>query len=88
MIRCKVIAIVEARVVTGPAKNILRFARDNRDRVDLTVVTFTRSYEKSPNPVVNNQFVSTARSLGLPVEIIRETGSFDLSVKRVLRQTL
>jgi glycosyltransferase involved in cell wall biosynthesis len=84
--RRKVIAIVEARVVTGPAKNILRFATDNRDRVDLTVVTFARSSDKSTNPAPNNQFVSTARSVGLPVEIIPETGPFDLSVRTALRQ--
>jgi glycosyltransferase involved in cell wall biosynthesis len=85
MIKCKVLAVVEARVVTGPAKNILRFAAANRDRVDVTVVTFARRTDNRAS-LVDNQFVSTARSKGLAVEIIPERGPFDLSVNAALRQ--
>ena len=80
MRRIKVVALVEASVVTGPAKNILRFAVDCRDRVDLTVVTFVRALDKNLNEVSNNQLVSAARSLNIPLDIVRETRAFDLSV--------
>jgi glycosyltransferase involved in cell wall biosynthesis len=79
-------ALLEARVITGPAKNLLRFATDCRDRVDLTIVTFVRGANQTSNNVSENQFISAARSLGIRIELIRETGPFDLSVLTVLRQ--
>jgi glycosyltransferase involved in cell wall biosynthesis len=84
--RTKVIALVEARVVTGPAKNVLRFAEECRDRVDLTIVTFLRASEKRTQTAPHNAFVSEVRRLNLPIEIIWETGPFDLSVLASLRQ--
>jgi glycosyltransferase involved in cell wall biosynthesis len=84
--RIKVVALVEARVMTGPAKNILRFAVDCRDRVDLTIVTFVRGLHKNLNNVSTNQFVLAARSLDIPIEIVRETGPFDLTVLGGLRR--
>jgi glycosyltransferase involved in cell wall biosynthesis len=83
--RIKIVALVEGRVVTGPAKNILRFAVDCRDRVDLTIVTFVRASDKNLGEVSNNQLVSAARSLDIPIEIVRETGPFDLTVLGALR---
>jgi glycosyltransferase involved in cell wall biosynthesis len=83
--RIKIVALVEGRVVTGPAKNILRFAVDCRDRVDLTIVTFVRALDKNLGKVSNNQLVSAARSLDIPIEIVRETGPFDLTVLGALR---
>jgi glycosyltransferase involved in cell wall biosynthesis len=85
MNRIKVVALVEGRVVTGPAKNILRFAVDCRDRVDLTIVTFIRTLDKNLSAVSNNQLVSAARSLDIPIEIVRETGPLDLTVLGALR---
>jgi glycosyltransferase involved in cell wall biosynthesis len=84
--RTKVIALLEAREVTGPAKNLLRFAADCRDFVDLTFVTFIRSSVQNLDVASNNQFISEARSLGVPVETVRETGPFDLSVLGLLRR--
>jgi glycosyltransferase involved in cell wall biosynthesis len=84
--RIKVIALIEAHVMTGPAKNILRFAADCRDRVDFTVVTFVRSSGNASSAALNGQFLSGARSLDVPVEIISETGRFDVSVGASLRQ--
>jgi glycosyltransferase involved in cell wall biosynthesis len=86
MNRIRVIALVEGDVVTGPAKNILRFAVDCRDRVDLAVVTFARALDKNLSEVSNNQLVSAARSLDIPIEIVREIGPFDLTVLRDLRK--
>jgi glycosyltransferase involved in cell wall biosynthesis len=85
MIRRKILALVEARVVTGPAKNVLRFAAANQDRVDLTVVTFVRRKGNSTNPI-DNEFISRARGMGLAVETIAEQRPFDLSVKTALLQ--
>ena len=80
MKRIKVVALVEAYVVTGPAKNILRFAADCRDRVDLTVVTFVREQESQLTQSSTNEFIAATRGLGIPVEIVRESRRFDLSV--------
>jgi glycosyltransferase involved in cell wall biosynthesis len=84
--RIKVVALVEGRVVTGPAKNILRFAVECRDRMDLTVVTFVRALDKNLGEVSNNQLVSAARSLDIPIETVRETGPWDLTVLGTLRE--
>jgi glycosyltransferase involved in cell wall biosynthesis len=85
--RIKVAALVEGRVVSGPAKNILRFAADCRDRVDLTIVTFVRTSGKYVygSEVANNQLVSAARSLNIPIEIVQEKGPFDLTALGALR---
>jgi len=79
---------MEARVVTGPAKNVLRFAGECRDRVDLTIVTFVRASEKRSQADSHNAFISEIRRLNLPLEIIWETGAYDLSVVTSLRQIL
>ena len=86
MSRIKVIALVEARVLTGPAKNVLRFAEECRDRVDLTIVTFVRASEKKNQAAPQNAFISEVRKLNLPIEMIWETGAFDLSVLASLRR--
>ena len=86
MSRTKVIALVEARSVTGPAKNILRFAGECRDRVDLTIVTFVRPSGRSSQLASDNAFISEVRKLNLPFEIIWETRTFDLSVLASLRE--
>ena len=88
MKRIRVVDLVEALVVTGPAKNTLRFAVDCRERVDLSIVTFLRSAEKNPAELPENQFVSTARSLDVPVEVVRESGPYDLSVVSELQRVL
>jgi glycosyltransferase involved in cell wall biosynthesis len=76
----KVVALLEARVVTGPAKNLLRFATGCRDRVDLTIVTFIRTKRNESKVASTNQFISAARDLGVSVEVVTETSPFDLSV--------
>jgi glycosyltransferase involved in cell wall biosynthesis len=84
--RIKILALVEAFVVSGPAKNILRFAVDCRDRVDFSLVTFIRTKGRGERDDSNNELVSTARNLGIPLHIIWETGPFDLSILGELRQ--
>jgi glycosyltransferase involved in cell wall biosynthesis len=86
MNRIRIAALVEGRFLTGPAKNILRFAEDCRDRVDLSIVSFLRTSGKYASEAQNNQLLSAARSLNIPIEIVQETGPFDLKVLRALRE--
>lgn len=88
MKRIKVVALLEGRFVTGPAKNILRFADDCRESVDLTIVTFLRTSGKNASQLSNNQLVSAAHSLNVPIEIVRESSPFDLRVFGALRGIL
>jgi glycosyltransferase involved in cell wall biosynthesis len=84
--RIKIIALVEAQVLTGPAKNVLRFAAQCRDRVDLTIGTFIRASDKNGQAAPNNAFISEVSTLNLPLEIIWETGAFDLSALASVQQ--
>ena len=86
MKQIKIAALVEGRFLTGPAKNILKFADDCRDRVDLTLVTFLRTSGKYASEAPNHQLVSAARSLKIPIEIVEESGPFDLKVLSALRE--
>ncbi len=70
----KLLAIIEAYTITGPAKNLLEFAKHAPAAgVDLTIATFVR--ESS-----DNLFIRTARSRGITVETIQETGPWDPKV--------
>ncbi|MBZ5676730.1 MAG: glycosyltransferase [Acidobacteriia bacterium] len=80
MSRLRLLAVIEASSITGPAKNLIEFARLARQAdVETTIATFTRG---SPA----NLFVDTAREARLPVEVIQESGLYDRSVIRNLRQ--
>lgn len=76
----RLLAIIEAYDITGPAKNLLEFARLAREEgsVDTTVATFVRGH-------TTNLFLETARGRGVPVHAIRERGPFDTSVLEHLR---
>ena len=73
----RLLAILEASSITGPAKNLLEFAACAKE-VELTVVSFVRGGG-------SNLFLDTARRAGIPVEVIPERGPFDRSVLRALR---
>jgi len=76
----RLLAIIEAYSITGPAKNLLEFAKLARESgVETTIATFTRG----PS---SNLFVDTARENGFPVEVIQEAGLYDRSVIRNLSQ--
>ncbi|HEY2842203.1 MAG TPA: glycosyltransferase [Bryobacteraceae bacterium] len=80
MIRLRLLAILEAYSITGPAKNLLEFARLARAAdVETTIATFTRG-------APSNVFIDTARAAGVPVEVIPESGLYDRSVIRNLAQ--
>src|ERR1700733_10620152 len=80
MSRLRLLAIIEADSITGPAKNLLDFAKIARAAdVETTIATFTRGS-------ANNLFIDTARESGCSVEVIRESGLFDRSVILNLRR--
>jgi glycosyltransferase involved in cell wall biosynthesis len=86
--RIKILDFLEALVVSGPAKNTLRFAVDCRDRVEISIATFIRNTETNFTDGSPNEFVSVARSLNIPVDIVREKGPFDVSVLGQLREVI
>ncbi|MGP8243499.1 MAG: glycosyltransferase [Bryobacteraceae bacterium] len=71
---------MEASFVTGPAKNLLEFARrsahspDELPDIGLVVAGYRRGGEPE------SAFLGAARAAGLPVEVIAENGRFDRKV--------
>jgi glycosyltransferase involved in cell wall biosynthesis len=82
-----VVSIVEAWFVTGQAKNLLEFARRGRTEmngtraVDLRLVT----YERGAGAGEKNNFVTTARQSGVPLDLVTERGRFDTDVLKQIR---
>ena len=86
----KVLSIIEATTVTGPAKNLLNFCRlmqssgfavDGKPGIEVSIVTFDRGVsESSPSA-----FVTAAREMGIAVDVITERFRFDPSVINQLR---
>ena len=81
MTNLHLLAVIEATSITGPAKNLLEFARLGKDSgVDTSIVTFARGE-------TDNLFIRTAREAGIAVEVIPETGPFDRGAMRALAAT-
>lgn len=75
----RLLAIIEASSITGPAKNLLEFARFARaEEVETVIATFVRGSE-------TNQFIESARNEGINVETIAEARAMDPKVLRSLR---
>jgi len=84
----KVLAFMEANSVTGPAKNLIEFARLNsasgkHERVHVAIATYQRGNHSEPNA-----FIRAAQGTGLEVSVIHEKRAFDLSVLRQMRTLL
>jgi glycosyltransferase involved in cell wall biosynthesis len=86
----KLLCVIEATTVTGPAKNLLNFFRllqspefrDQLPRVEPSIVTFHRESggvdHEAAGPESNpNTFVATARGQGVEVDVISERFRFD-----------
>jgi glycosyltransferase involved in cell wall biosynthesis len=89
----KLLSLIEANTVTGPAKNLLDFCRLARSRelheagfprVDVSIVTFHRrpasrgnGQEVHTKEDAPNLFVATARAAGIDVDVITERFRFD-----------
>lgn len=80
----RLLAIIEAFTITGPAKNLLQFAELARSRREgPSVEVHAAVFQRPGSPTL---FLETARERGLPVHVIPETGTFDRSVLAVLPQ--
>jgi len=70
----RLLAIIEAATITGPARNLLEFARySHSEDVETVVATFVR-HEPA------NLFTRTAADQGTRIEVIPESGPWDPSV--------
>jgi glycosyltransferase involved in cell wall biosynthesis len=81
----RLLAIIEAYSITGPAKNLLEFARlsaeqRNLGQVHVTIATFLRGGAQS------NLFTETVARQGTPLEIIPEQGLYDRAVLDHMRR--
>jgi len=79
----RLLAVIEASTITGPAKNLLQFAHLARSRGDGPVVELAIAVFQRPN--ASTLFLDTARNLAIPIHAIRENRAFDLSVMDGLR---
>lgn len=81
MNRLRIVAVMEAYSVTGPAKNLLRFAARLREHpeegIELSVLTFYRGAASDPS----NQFIEAARSAGIELDVVPERFAFDPAVR-------
>jgi len=95
----KLLAVMEAKTVTGAAKNMLDFCRFARDLspkdsaaplVKTSIVTFERGRGREATAASEspNEFVAAARSHGLEVDIIDERTRFDPRVIARLRDVV
>ena len=80
----RIAALREAATVTGPAKNLIRFAQENRHLVDIRIFTFMRGGHAAPG--VTNPFIDAARNADLQVHVIPEKRRFDLGVIAQLKR--
>lgn len=82
----RVLALLEASTVTGPAKGLMEFARRARraegalPAVDVAIATYLRGAPTEPNP-----FMRAAQEAGIAVAVIPERRRFDLGVLAQLR---
>lgn len=72
----RLLAIIEASSITGPAKNLLEFARRaTAQNVFTTIATFTRG--GSDNQFTQAVLEAANTHKGIALETIRERGPFD-----------
>lgn len=81
----RVLALMEASTLSGPAKNLIEFAgraaqfREGLPRVDMSIVTFQRGHAES------NAFLSAVKGAGLNALAVPERRRFDIETLRHLR---
>src|SRR5688572_20614337 len=79
----KLLSLMEATTVTGPAKHLIGFSREARSvkmtdaglpRVEGSIVTFHRAPEGDGDLEAEapNAFVAAAREAGIEVDVVRE----------------
>jgi glycosyltransferase involved in cell wall biosynthesis len=86
----KIMSVVEAGTITGPAKNLLDFHASSTPqdtcRVELSFVTYHRSRAPIAADEAPNEFVARSRAAGIPVDVIPERFPFDSRVITALRR--
>lgn len=85
----KVMSVVEAATITGPAKNLLDFQASDSSAnraVQLSFVTYHRSRVPISPDAAPNEFVARSRAAGVPVDVIAERFPFDGRVITALRR--
>ncbi len=85
----RVVAVIEAGTMSGPAKNLLRFCRrvragESGPRIEFTIATFHRG---EPGEA-RTPFLTAAAKDGIPVDVIGERRRFDPAVVGGLRKVL
>ena len=79
----RLLAIIEATSITGPAKNLLQFAQCAREGWTGTAVeTAVVVFQRGTGP---NRFIEAARQAAIPVYAVAEAGRFDRRVMAGLR---
>ena len=84
----RILAIMEARTVTGPAKNLIGFgswlgtAGGAQAGFRMTIAT----YDRGAKGRGSDEFVGAARAAGIETHVIRERRRFDLGVMSQLRE--
>lgn len=86
--RVRVLALMEAYSVTGPAKNLIEFATRAAaypadQGAEVCFVTFVRGPETT-----ENDFIREIRSRGIEVRVLSEKRAFDFNVLRKIRHTI
>jgi glycosyltransferase involved in cell wall biosynthesis len=82
----RVLAFIEASSLTGPAKNLIEFARRTAARqtasvgINLEIATFRRSNSLAPD-----EFVLACQKANIEIHVIRERFAFDLAVLPQIR---
>jgi hypothetical protein len=84
----RVLAFVEASTLTGPAKNLIEFARRAAHSqrslpANIAIATFQRGDSRAP--LASNEFVLACQEAGLKVHVIRERFAFDPKTESGLR---
>lgn len=86
----RVLALVEASTVTGPAKNLIRFCQmvqaDSASGLSISIAAFHR--RALPGDPESNAFLDAVRAAGIELDVIPERGRFDSSVLPVLREII
>ena len=77
----RVLAVIEASTITGPAKNLIEFSRTADSTVEVCIATFQRGLGV-------NEFVNAARAAGITVDIIFERFPFDPRLVGELRNVI
>src|SRR5215210_7868630 len=90
--KTRLLILIEATTLTGPAKNLLNFLRlirseefqdhDAQPQLDYSIVTFHRSAipESAGDRQPENAFIGAARDQGIEVDVIFERFAFDIAV--------